>query len=141
MQDDMYVITKTSYITHRPYTDLEPRGFARGRVSSQQASIKSTTRIKIPITVNNIGIVCITHKRPVRTWRHHTSKLKFQNSILVQSVCKYFFSFFKIFLFRYQIFKSYFFVINFSYFIIRFLLNSSIVKSDNEIGKVNDKKI
>ena len=33
-----------------------------------------------------------------------------------------------------------FFVINFSYFIIRFLLNSSIVKSDNEIGKVNDKK-
>ena len=34
-----------------------------------------------------------------------------------------------------------FFVINFSYFVIRFLLNSSIVKSDNEIGKVNDKKI
>ena len=33
-----------------------------------------------------------------------------------------------------------FFVINFSYFVIRFLLNSSIVKSDNEIGKVNDKK-
>ena len=32
------------------------------------------------------------------------------------------------------------FVINFSYFVIRFLLNSSIVKSDNEIGKVNDKK-
>ena len=30
---------------------------------------------------------------------------------------------------------------NFSYFVIRFLLNSSIVKSDNEIGKVNDKKI
>ena len=28
----------------------------------------------------------------------------------------------------------------FSYFIIRFLLNSSIVKSDNEIEKVNDKK-
>ena len=27
----------------------------------------------------------------------------------------------------------------FSYFVIRFLLNSSIVKSDNEIGKVNDK--
>ena len=46
----------------------------------------------------------------------------------------------KIFLFHYQIFKSDFFVINFSYFIIRFLLNSSIVKSDNEIGKVNDKK-
>ena len=33
-----------------------------------------------------------------------------------------------------------FFVINFSYVVIRFLLNSSIVKSDNEIGKVNDKK-
>ena len=33
-----------------------------------------------------------------------------------------------------------FFVINFSYFVIRFLINSSIVKSDNEIGKVNDKK-
>ena len=33
-----------------------------------------------------------------------------------------------------------FFVINHSYFITRFLLNSSIVKSDNEIGKVNDKK-
>ena len=32
-----------------------------------------------------------------------------------------------------------FFVINFSSFVIRFLLNSSIVKSDNEIGKVNDK--
>ena len=31
-------------------------------------------------------------------------------------------------------------VINFSYFAIRFLLNSSIVKSDNKIGKVNDKK-
>ena len=29
----------------------------------------------------------------------------------------------------------------FSYFAIRFLLNSSIVKSDNEIGKVNGKKI
>ena len=28
----------------------------------------------------------------------------------------------------------------FSYFVIRFLLNSSIVKSDNEKGKVNDKK-
>ena len=40
----------------------------------------------------------------------------------------------------YQIFKSDFFVINFSYFVIRFLLNSSIVKSDNEIGNVNDKK-
>ena len=26
------------------------------------------------------------------------------------------------------------------YFIIRFLLNSSILKSDNEIGKVDDKK-
>ena len=46
----------------------------------------------------------------------------------------------KIFLFRYQIFISYFFFINFSYFIIRFLLKSSMVKSDNEIGKVNDKK-
>ena len=34
----------------------------------------------------------------------------------------------------------FFFVINFSYFVIRFLLNSSIVKSDNKIGKVNDKK-
>ena len=45
----------------------------------------------------------------------------------------------KIFLFRYQIFKSDFFVVNSSYFVIRFLLNSSIVKSDNEIGKVNDK--
>ena len=33
-----------------------------------------------------------------------------------------------------------FFVINFFYFVIRFLLNTSIVKSDNEIGKVNDKK-
>ena len=33
-----------------------------------------------------------------------------------------------------------FFVINFSYFVIRFLLNSSLVKSDNEIGKVNEKK-
>ena len=33
-----------------------------------------------------------------------------------------------------------FFVINFSYFVIRFLLNSSIVKSDNELGKANDKK-
>ena len=42
----------------------------------------------------------------------------------------------KFFLYSYQIF----FVINFSYFIIRFLLNSSIVKSDNERGKVNDKK-
>ena len=43
----------------------------------------------------------------------------------------------KIFLFGYQIFKSYFLVINFYYFVIRFLLNSSIGKS---IGKVNDKK-
>ena len=43
----------------------------------------------------------------------------------------------KIFLFHYQIFKS---VINFSYFVIRYLLNSSIVKSDNKIGKNNDKK-
>ena len=34
----------------------------------------------------------------------------------------------------------FFFVINFSCFVIRFLLNSSAVKSDNEIGKVNDKK-
>ena len=33
-----------------------------------------------------------------------------------------------------------FFVINFSHFVIRFLHNSSIVKSDNKIGKVNDKK-
>ena len=33
-----------------------------------------------------------------------------------------------------------FFVIAFSYFIIRFLFNSCIVKSDKEIGKVNDKK-
>ena len=33
-----------------------------------------------------------------------------------------------------------FFVVSFSYSIIRFLLNSSIVKSDNEIEKVNDKK-
>ena len=33
-----------------------------------------------------------------------------------------------------------FFVINFSYLVIRFLLNSSMVKSKNEIGKVNDKK-
>ena len=30
--------------------------------------------------------------------------------------------------------------INFSYFVIRFLLKRSVVKSDNEIGKVNDKK-
>ena len=36
--------------------------------------------------------------------------------------------------------NQFFFVINFSYFVIRFLLNISIVKSDNEIGKVNDKK-
>ena len=35
-----------------------------------------------------------------------------------------------------QIFSAY----NFSYFVIRFLLNSSIVKSDNKIGKVYDKK-
>ena len=34
----------------------------------------------------------------------------------------------KIFLFRHQIFKS-------DFFVIRFLLNSSVVKSDNEIGK------
>jgi hypothetical protein len=47
----------------------------------------------------------------------------------------------KMFLFHYQIFKSYFFVINYSPLVIRFLLNSSIVKSDNEKGKVNDKKI
>ena len=33
-----------------------------------------------------------------------------------------------------------FFVINFSYLVIGFLLNSSVVKSNNEIGKVNDKK-
>ena len=33
-----------------------------------------------------------------------------------------------------------FFVINFSYFVIRFLRNSSIVKSDNKIEKVNDKE-
>jgi hypothetical protein len=46
----------------------------------------------------------------------------------------------KIFPFRYQIFELYFFVVNFSNFVIRFLLNSSIVKSDNEIGKVNDTK-
>ena len=46
----------------------------------------------------------------------------------------------KIFLFHYQIFKSYFFVINFSYFVIRYFLNSSVVKSDNEIGKVDNKK-
>ena len=47
----------------------------------------------------------------------------------------------KIFLFHYQIFKSdFFFVINFSYFVITFLLNSSMVKSDNKIGKDNDKK-
>ena len=47
----------------------------------------------------------------------------------------------KIFLFQYQIFNHIFFVINFSYFVIRFLLDSSIVKSDNEIGKLNDKNI
>ena len=47
----------------------------------------------------------------------------------------------KIFLFHYQIFILHFFVINFSYLVIRFLLNSSMVKSNNEIGKVNDKKI
>ena len=41
----------------------------------------------------------------------------------------------KVFLFHYQILKSYFFVINFSYFVIRFLLNSSVVKSDNKIEK------
>ena len=33
-----------------------------------------------------------------------------------------------------------FFVFNFSYLVIRFLLNSSMVKSNNEIGKVDDKK-
>ena len=33
-----------------------------------------------------------------------------------------------------------FFVITFSYLLIRFLLNSSIVNSDNEIGKINDIK-
>ena len=33
-----------------------------------------------------------------------------------------------------------FFVIIFSYFVITYLLTSPIVKSDNEIGKVNDKK-
>ena len=38
--------------------------------------------------------------------------------------------------FLYQIF----FVIKFSYLVIRFLLNSSMVKSNNEIGKVDDKK-
>ena len=32
------------------------------------------------------------------------------------------------------------FIGKFSYFVIRFLLNSSIVKSGNEIGEVNDKK-
>ena len=37
-------------------------------------------------------------------------------------------------------FNQIFFVINFSYFAIKFLLNSSMVKSDNQIGKVNDKK-
>ena len=46
----------------------------------------------------------------------------------------------EIFLFHYLIFKSFFFVINFSYFVIRFLLKSFIVKSDSKIGKVNDKK-
>ena len=34
-----------------------------------------------------------------------------------------------------------FFDIKLSYFVIRLLLSSSIVKSDNEIGKINDKKI
>ena len=43
-------------------------------------------------------------------------------------------------IYLYQIFKLYFFVISFSYFVIRLLLNSFIVKSDNEIGKVDDKK-
>ena len=46
----------------------------------------------------------------------------------------------KIFLYRYQISKLDFFVIKFSYFDIRFLLDSSIVKSDNKIGKVKAKK-
>ena len=69
-------------------------------------------------------------------WPNHTNTSKEK----VQTVCKYFFSYFRIFLFRYQIFKSdFFFVINFSYFVIGFLLNSSVVK-DNEIGKVNGKK-
>ena len=45
------------------------------------------------------------------------------------------FSYFFI-IFLYQIFS----VINFSNLVIRFLLNSSTVKSNNEIGKVNDKK-
>ena len=45
----------------------------------------------------------------------------------------------KFFLFRDQIFKSDFFFFNYSYFIFRFLLNSSTVKYDKEIGKVNFK--
>ena len=59
---------------------------------------------------------------------------------VVQSVCKYFFSCFRIFLFGNQSFKSYSFFINFSYFVIRFYYRAIKWKSDNEIGKVNDKK-
>ena len=46
----------------------------------------------------------------------------------------------KIYYFVIRCLNQIFFVVNFSYFFIRFLLNNSIVKSDNEIGKVNDKK-
>ena len=46
----------------------------------------------------------------------------------------------KFFYFVIRFLNLIFFIIIFSYFIIRFLLNSSMVKSDNEIGKVNDKK-
>ena len=46
----------------------------------------------------------------------------------------------KIFYFVIRFLCYIFLVINFSYLVIRFLLNRSIVKSNNEIGKVNDKK-
>ena len=43
-----------------------------------------------------------------------------------------------LFCFPYQIFK--FFAINFSYFVIRIFLNSSMAKSDNKIQAGTDKK-
>ena len=61
-------------------------------------------------------------------------KLKKKSStILVQSVCKYFFSYFRVFLFRYQIFISYFFLsltfpISLSDFTIELLSRNLITK-------------
>ena len=67
-------------------------------------------------------------------WHRRDNKLRSSPSVS---------SFFPISEFSYYVIRflnQIFFVINFSYFVIRVLLNSSIVKSDNEIGKVNDKK-